>query len=186
MEQPLDLLLELVGLLLADVVEPGLVVAGARVLQSLGERGVVDLVQLQIEEDDVRGDGGELLGDVAVELCALGIGLITGVVQPRKRSEPAHDLDKTLELLDREAERRAVAAELGELAVIGVLDAARSCGSVGEIARNLGRIGPGVEIGQAPFGQRAEIDSGIARFTLLLAGTERIELGRRAHIHSHS
>ena len=89
-EQPLELFLELVGLLLADVVDPRLVAAKARVLQRLRHHRFVDLVQLQVEEDDLGRDGREFLGDVAIELGALGVGLIAGVVEPGIGAEPPH------------------------------------------------------------------------------------------------
>ena len=138
-EQPLELFLELVGLLLADVVDPRLVAAKARVLQRLRHHRFVDLVQLQIEEDDLGRDGRELLGDVAIELGALGVGLIAGVVEPGIGAEPPHQLDEALELLDGARQHAAVGGQPDELAVIGLLDAARlGSGSV-QIAGNLRR-----------------------------------------------
>ena len=96
MEQALELLLELVGLLLAQVVEPGLVAGQRRRLQRARQHRVVDLVDLQLEEDQVGRDGGELLLDVAVEFRVLGIGRVRGIEQPRVGAELAQRIAQRL------------------------------------------------------------------------------------------
>jgi hypothetical protein len=163
-EQPLDRLVELVGLLLAHVVEPRLVVRHALVLHGLDQNRVVDLVELQLEEDDVGGDNGQLLGDVAVELGARDIGLITSVVEPGKRPEPPHQLHETLELRDRLSQHGAVARQLHELAVVGLFELACERSRGVQIAGDFRRVGSGVEIGQAPLGQVAELAGGRGGF----------------------
>ena len=60
-EQPLELLLELVGLLLAQVVDPRLVARERRHLRAPRQHRFVDLVELELEEDEIGRDGGQLL-----------------------------------------------------------------------------------------------------------------------------
>ncbi len=136
-------------------------------LQRLGHRRFVDLVELEVEEDDLGGDGRQLFGDVAIELGALGIGLVAGVVEPGVGAEAPHQLDEALELLDGERQGGAVGAQPDELAVIGLLDAARLVGGGLEIAGDLRRGRRGVEIGEVPLGHLAQRFGDFGRRTLL-------------------
>ncbi len=78
-EEPLELFVELVGLLLTQVVEPRLVVGEGGNLQGVGEILVLDAIELQLEEDQVRGDRRDLLLDVAVELGIVAVGRVGGI-----------------------------------------------------------------------------------------------------------
>ena len=171
-EQPLQLLLELVGLLLAHVLDPRLVVCETLVLQRRLQHMIVDLVELQLEEDDVGGDGGELFGDVTIEFGALRVRLVAGIVEAGERAEPPGEIDEALERLDRIGQRRAVGRDRRELAVIGVLEALRLLGGRLKVAGDLRRRRRGVEIGEVPFRHRAERRRGLRRRTVL-----RIEVG---------
>ena len=156
MEQPLDLLLELVGLLFADVVDPRLVAGQALVLQGAGHHRFIDLVELEVEEDDFGGDGGQFFGDVAIEFCALGIGLVAGVVKARVGAEAPHQLDEALELLDGERQHGAVGRQRDELAVIRLLDAARLVGGDLQVAGDLRRGRRGIKVSKVPLGHLAQ------------------------------
>jgi hypothetical protein len=55
-EELLELFLELIGLLLAQIVEPGFVAAQRRRRERLIQRGVGDLVELKLKENQVGRD----------------------------------------------------------------------------------------------------------------------------------
>ena len=105
MEQLLDAILELVGLLLADVLEPRPVMAE----RGIGHRGVehrvVDAVELEREEQQMRRGRGDALLHVAVEFRAHRIGGVAGVDEAGIGHEPADEIVDLLVALDRLGER---------------------------------------------------------------------------------
>ena len=119
-EQALEPLIELVGLFLAQVVEPRLVDGQRRRPHRRGEIGFGDLVELQLEEHQVGGDGGQLLLHVAVELGLGRIGGVGGVQQAGIRAEPAHHVAQRLVGLDGLGQGRPILAERDELALVAV------------------------------------------------------------------
>ena len=81
-EQLLDAILELIGLVLADVLEPRPVVAERGIGHRGFELGVVDAVELEREEQQMRGGRRDALLHVAVELRARGIDGVAGMDEP--------------------------------------------------------------------------------------------------------
>ena len=124
------------------------------------ELGIVEAVQLERKEQELRGDGGDLLLNVAEEFLPLGVGGIGGIEQARIGHDAAHDVVERLELTHGLRQPRppfAAIEELGELAGIAVLHGiGRALGGL-EIGLELGRIRPLVEIGKLPFGQSPEL-----------------------------
>ena len=111
-EQFLDAILELVGLCLPQLVEPRpeageLLVGGKRLLQ----HGVVDPVELELEEDEAGGKIGELLAHVAEEFGAVLVGRVLRVVEIGEGADPARDVAKFLGPADR-FDQLAVAGQL--------------------------------------------------------------------------
>ena len=92
MEQLLDAVLELVGLLLADVLEPRPVMAERRIGHRGFELAVVDAVEFEREEQEVHRDRGDALLHVAVEFRARRIDRVAGMDQPGKGDEPAEQI----------------------------------------------------------------------------------------------
>ena len=84
-EQLLDAVLELIGLLLAHVLDPRPVMAERGVAHRGFERRVIDAVELEREEQQMDRGGGDALLHVAVELGALGVGGIAGIDRARHR-----------------------------------------------------------------------------------------------------
>ena len=80
-EQLLDLVGKLVRLLLADVLEPGAVMAERRRRHRRLELGVVEAVELEFEEQQIAGDLGHALVRVAVELRPRGVARVAGIEQ---------------------------------------------------------------------------------------------------------
>ena len=105
-EQLLDPILELVGLVHPEIEHPRPVVAEAGVGgERRVDRGVVDQVEFQREEQQMRAGVGHLLLDVAIELGALRIGRVAGIDQAGIGDDAA---DQFLErLIGREAPRPA-------------------------------------------------------------------------------
>ena len=154
-EQPLELLVELIGLLLAQVVDPGPVAGERRHLQRLRQRSSSIWLSSSSKKMRSRGDGGHLLLDVAVELGARRVGRVGGVEQAGVGAEPAHHLAQALVGRDRGGE--PVGGELGELALVGLLDASGLSRGLLQVACDRGRVGRGVEIGEVPVRQGAEL-----------------------------
>ena len=159
MEQLLELVLELIGLLDAEILEPRPVVAelgiGHRVFQHL----VVEPVQLEREEQELGGDRRDLLLNVAEEFLPRRVGGIGGVKQARIGDDPPHDVVQLFELAHRLAEIGAAFAlidERRELAGIGLLHRRGASVRRVEIGLEFGRVGTFVEVGEIPFGQGAE------------------------------
>ena len=81
MREFLHSILELIGLFEPDIREPGAIVRELRVRQRGLERGIVQAVEFEFEEEQLRGGVGQLLRDVAIELGALRIGCVAHVMQ---------------------------------------------------------------------------------------------------------
>ena len=124
------------------------------------EHGVVEPVELEREEQQLRGDGGDLLLDVAEEFLPLRVRGVGGVKQARIGHDAAHDVVERLELAHGLRERRAAFAAVEqrhELAGIALLHGLGGALGGLEIGLELGRFRPVIEVGQRPFGQAAEL-----------------------------
>ena len=159
MEELLDAVLELVGLVLADVLEPGPVVAERGIRHRGFEFLVVDPVELEHEEQEMRGGGREALLHVAVKFRARRIDRVAGMDEPRIGGEPPEQVVEPLEALDRLRERAPAARPLGEpreLALEILLERDRIVVRPIEIALHRRVVDAGVEVGEVPLGQGAE------------------------------
>ncbi len=144
MEQLLELFLELEWLFFAQVLEPGPVTGECGGGHRGIEYAVRDLVELQLEEDQVGGDAGELLGDVSVEFGAGRICLVAGIEQTGVGAEAAQQVGQALIGDDGLGKGIAAAGGRGQLALPGVLDAfGLGCRGL-DIALDLGGVGGGV------------------------------------------
>src|SRR5207253_8671731 len=92
----LEAVLELIRFLLADVLEPRPIVAERRILHGRRKLVVVEAIELEHEEQQVRGRGGDALLYVGVELRARGIDGIAGMDEPGIRREPAENVVERL------------------------------------------------------------------------------------------
>ncbi len=96
-EELLQLVVELVGLVLAQIDDPGPVMAGSRIVRHAGvDHRVVDAVQFQREEQQMAGNVGDLGLHVAVELAVCRIG---GVGEIGEAGEGADAADQIVERL---------------------------------------------------------------------------------------
>ncbi len=155
----LDAVLELIGLVLADVFDPRPVVRQRPILHGGFELGVVEAIELEREEQEVRGGGGDALLHVGVEFRAGGIDGVAGVEEAGIGREAAEKIVERLVALHRRRELRSRLGSLDErreLALVGLLERQAFGGAAIEVARNLRIIDPGIEIGEVPFRQHAE------------------------------
>ena len=113
-EEPLDAVLELIGPLQPQILDPRAIDGERRRLQRALHDRVVEPVQLQPEEQQMRGDGGQPVLHVAVEFGARRIGRVAGIDEPGEAAEPAENLLDPLELRDRLGELRAAFRRFGE------------------------------------------------------------------------
>ena len=159
MEQLLDAIFELVELVAPHIVEPRPVMAERRIGHRLVEHGVVDAVELQGEEQQMRGGRRHALLHVAVEFGARRIDGVAGMNKPGIGADAAHQIVDRLVALHGfgklcAAVRRA--GHGGELALVGLLEGqAVSIGAV-EIALDRRIVETGIKIGEIPLGQAAE------------------------------
>ena len=158
-EQLLDAILELVRPIAAHVFEPRPVMAERRIGHRRFKQRVVDAVELEREEQQVRRGRGHPLLHVAIKLGARRIDGIARVDEHGIGAEPAHAIVDRLIAPHRFAERRAAlrrGGERRELALVGLLEGqAVGIGAV-EVALDGGIVEAGIELAEVPFGQRAE------------------------------
>ena len=116
-EEPLELVRQLVRLHRAQAVEDRLVAGEVGVGGELRGKGrVVDPVDLEREEDERRGEGGDAVLRVGDELGALGVGGVLVVAEPRVGHQAArHGVDL---LVARDAVEHAGRVERGQLALV--------------------------------------------------------------------
>ena len=155
-QEPLELVGELVGLHRADAVENRFV-AGEVSVPGIhgGQRLVFQAVEFQREKHQRGGVIGDLLLAVGEEFRAARIGGDLVVPQAGEGHDAAGDVADLLVTLDAGQEARGV--ERGELAfVIGGKGGALGFQPV-EIALELGGVLGAVEIGQVPFRQVAKV-----------------------------
>ena len=158
-EQLLDAILELIGLLLADILDPGTVMAERGIGHRALEHVVVDLVELERKEQEMRGRGRDLLLHVAEELGAGGVGGVAGVDELGEGGDAAHEVVDRFQFLDGGGERPPAvrpARQPRELALVALLEGVAVGIRAGEVALDLRRADPCVKRGEVPFRQGPE------------------------------
>ena len=152
-QHALDLVVELMRAEAAHVPQPGPVVGELRrLLEPLGERLVLDPVELEGDEQEPGRRLVDPLLDALEEAADLGVVGPGGVQQLRIARDPAELLLEPLVAPDQGGER--VAVELAEPALVLRLERARGLERRPQIMVDLGRVGRGVEVAQVPFRQR--------------------------------
>ena len=106
-KQLLDAILELVGPVAAHVLEPRPVMAERGIGHRRFEQRVVDAVEFEREEQEMRGGRGHALLHVAVKLGARRIDRVAGMDEPGIGTEPAHEIVDRLVAPHRLGERGA-------------------------------------------------------------------------------
>ncbi|MCY1222593.1 hypothetical protein D9M72_346910 [compost metagenome] len=159
-EKLLQLVVELIGLVHAQVGQPGPVVRGKRIVfQRLVEDRVIDPIELQREEQQMRRHVGELRLYVAIKLAVLGLGRVREIGEAGKGSDAAHDIFERFELPDGGADAVVTTLRrgLGQLALpLGFEGGRFGLGLFQVVAKGI-RCGRRIEIFEPPGGQVAEI-----------------------------
>ncbi len=151
-QQLLDLVGELVRPRRAQVAQPRPVPRERLARRDLRlQRRLVQLAQAQLEEQKRRGDPGHALLAVLVELADAGVVERRRVAQLRV----AHDARERLldALVFRDGCRQGVAVDRLQLPVIGGREPLRGGFGLVEVAGELGRVRPGIQVVQVPAGQ---------------------------------
>jgi hypothetical protein len=158
-KQLLDAILELIGLLFAQVFNPRAIAAERRVLHRSVERRVIDAVELEREEQEVRRGAGDALLHVAIKFGAYGIAGVAGVHEVGEGNEPAKQILDRLVTFDRGGKRRpraVVARERCQCSLVALFE--REAFGLGriEIALHLGSVDRRIKVGEIPFWQRPQ------------------------------
>lgn len=159
-EKLLDAVLELVGLVHSEVEHPGPVVAESGIAGECAfDRSVVDQVQFEREEQEMRAGIGHLLLDVAIELGALRIGGVAGIDQAGIGDDAADQFLQRLVGDQRLAQLAGAAAPGlgGERSLPAGLEGDRIGGGFGDVPLQFRRFHAGIEVGKVPFRQIAKL-----------------------------
>ena len=140
-EELLDAVFELVGLVEAQVDDPRAVMAEGGVGGECGvDDGVVEAVKFKREEEEVRGGVGELFLHVAIEFGALGVLRVAGVEEGSVGGDLADQLFERL-VFGHGAAKAAGCALFGlllELALPFGLEGFRVGAGAGDVGLELG------------------------------------------------
>ena len=157
-EELLDPILQLIGLLAPHILDPGPVMGERGLVHGRLKQGVVDSVQLQGHENEVGGGVGDLFLGVAKKFCALGIGGVARVDQARIGHDTPDEILETL-ITGQHVEHRPRGAgprgEVGQLAPVDLRKSFAIAEGPGQILRIFRGFHPRIEVGQIPFGQSA-------------------------------
>ena len=146
-EQLFELVVELIGLFLADVLDPRPVMPEGRVGHRALERRIVDAVELEREEEHVERRRRDALLNIAEELRPRGVGGVAGMDQRRIGDQSSEQFLDALVALDRRrkgAPRVRLGRETGEAARISLLEGRAFGARPFKIARDFGRVHSGI------------------------------------------
>ena len=176
MKQLLELVVELIGLALADVLKPGPVMFECPRRQFGGER-VVEPVQFEFEEQKIRRRVGDLFLRVAIEFHPRRVGRIAGVNQPGIGHDAPEQFFQRLVTLDgvQEASARSFFGERLELALVGGTETFAFRLRLDEVARESRRLHGRVKVFEIPLRQAAKIRLGLGFRGHFRPGAEHIE-----------
>ena len=160
MEELLDAILELVGLVLPEVDDPGPVVAKSRIgVERLSDGVIVDQVEFEREEQEMRARVGHLLLHVAVELDAARVGSVAGIEEAGIGGDAADQFLQRLVLTHGLAETAfgQPGGLVGEPALPTALESDRVLAGPGDVALQFRRLHAGIEVAEIPFGEGTEV-----------------------------
>ena len=150
----LQLVRQLMRAINPKIAQPGRIFGEFRRLELGLDVGILDLVDLQPEKDELRTDIGQFLGDVLGKAAALGIGHVLGIVERGIGADPAHAVAERLETRDRPAQRLAV--ERCNLAFIVPGKRLGFGGRPRQVGVEIGAGRAGIEVGEVPGRQIAQ------------------------------
>ena len=159
MKQLLHAIFELVGLVASHVFKPRPVMAERRVGHRGFEQAIVDAVELEREEQKMRGGRCHALLHVAVKLGSRRVDSVAGMHEAGIGAQPPHEIVDRLVAPHRRGKRRSgprPTRHLGKLALIGFLKGDTLGVGAVEIALDRRIVEPGIKIAEIPFRQSAK------------------------------
>ena len=157
MEQLLELVVELIGLGLAQIGEPGPVAGQFRIHFERGVQiGIGNAVELKLEEQHARRKIGQRLIGVAHELGAVRIGRFLRILQEGKRADAAGEIAQRLAVLNR-LDQTAGLGQFGQLPLVFGLEFGGEGLGLVHCGLEFGAVLAGIEIVEVPDGQIAEL-----------------------------
>ena len=143
------------------------------IFHSRFEQRIIDAVEFEREEQQMRRSSRQPLLHVAVEFGDGRVDRIAGMHEAGVRAEPAHEIIERLIAAHDFGKRgagRVRPRQIGELALIGILE--RDAFGVGliEIALDGRIVDAGVKIAEVPLGQRSRSDLGKSALGLCRRG----------------
>ena len=145
---------ELVRAVDAEIAQPGTVFGERRVVLPGRQVGVVELVDLELEEHQPGADIGQQFGDILREPAALGVGHVLRIVERGIGAYAAHQVVQGLEPGDRRAQRLSVHPR--HLALVGLGEGIGVRRSALQVGSEIRAAGTGIEVGEAPGRQIAQ------------------------------
>ena len=153
-----ELVIKFVRLLFANILQPGAPARQRRLTGESFESVVVEAIEFELKEQQLRRGDGDLLLHVAIKFRMRRIGRIGAVEQAGIGHQSSQKILQRLVTGDRLAERRRAIGAGGE----SRQSSAIGFGKGGDIARNplkigfhLRRVRPRIKIGEVPFRQRS-------------------------------
>ena len=180
MKQLLDAIFQLVRPVAAHVLQPRPVMAQRRIGHRRFQELVVDAVELERKEQQVRRRRRQPLLHVAVEFGAGRIERIAGVHEAGIGAEPAGQIVDRFILAHRLGERAAGLRrlrQLKKLALEGALERNAFGIDALEVALDRRIVQAGIEVGQIPFRQRTQSALRLCSFSLFGLSLGRTALG---------
>jgi hypothetical protein len=150
---------ELVGLLLAEILDPRAEVAGDGVLAHRRfQHRILDAIEFKAEEQEVASHVGDRRARVGEELAIGRIGHVGIVGEAGIGTDAADQVLERLKLAERRAETFVAGfrAGIGEIALPALLERGRILLRLFEIADEGGAVARGIEVAEIPFRQVAE------------------------------
>ena len=157
MEELLDAILELIGPVAAHVLDPRPIMAERGTGHRRFDQRIVDAVELEREEKKMRGRRRQPVLHIAVEFVARRIDSVAGMQEPGIGAQPPDKIVDRFIAAHRFGERFAGfrrARQLGELALVGLLEGDTVGVGAIEIALDQRIVQAGIEIVEIPLGQR--------------------------------
>ena len=165
-EELLDPVLELIGLFLAHVLDPGPVVAERGIAHRGLQLRVIDAVELEREKQKMQRRRRDALLHVAVKLRARRIGGIAGIHQRCIGHQPAKPVVDRFIARHRFRKRRSpVRGKRREPALEILLESRALAVGQLQVALHLGAVEPRIEIIEIPLRQFAGLRSSIQCFS---------------------
>jgi hypothetical protein len=155
----LDSIFQLVGLLLADVFQPWPIVPQRGVLHGGFKQTILNAIEFEYEEQQMRRCRRETILYVGVEFAARGVDRVARMDEPRIGDQTPHQVIERLIGFHRLRQRASglrLAGQFRELAFVCLCEGETLRISAVQILLYLRVVHAGIQVGQIPFRQLAD------------------------------